>query len=119
MDRFFLAVVVYGVFPLAPLGFELFQAHQIGVGSLVLSTAMYILSLGFASRWKTVFILGLLIGVFFSFVSGVVSVSRSHDLVAISLAWWALGISFGSIVIERFYRHVVLELPVLDAFPGN
>ena len=144
VQNFLLYLFLFMALPLIPVALEFVIMKRITEQSLMITTAMYAIGIGIASRSKALFGITVLICIFFSSLFGVVmhaehgkkelvhtviekqkvgdksqvdGIQRLNDDELPQLAWFAYGaIVFVSMIhaAERYNRHVFDGKPVFE-----
>lgn len=122
-DNFFLAVLFIGIVPLLPAIVELIVTKQIGEQSLMITAAIYSVTIAIASNSRLYFgsflIAGLIEVAIYGSVAGPSTSLSSGEVIGIKVTSYnaaalgdnkvlmiAIAIPFISLVIERIGRHV-------------
>lgn len=77
--EFIIAVLIQGAMPLMPLLLEQLFAGSVKNSSIIISAAMYSISVGFCCKEKTVFVISLITIVILAFLQGVSMQSKIEN----------------------------------------
>jgi hypothetical protein len=113
LQEFVVAMLVYNVLPLLPLAVEWVRFGQVQEANLVLASAMFATTIGFASRNVLVFAVGAGGGLFMAMLTAEVTPNAHQAMHLRSAAIGILAIITLFHTAERIFRHVRRSEPAL------
>jgi hypothetical protein len=110
-QEYYLCILFRLVLPILPILFELWIIGSISSKSLMLTTAMYAISIGNASQYKLMFGLTIIIGIIFSMCFGIVASGSIPLLHSEICAKISIVFIFLIASVEKYTMHVTDRIP--------
>jgi len=109
VQEYLLCIMFQLVLPLLPVAFELWLKNSLSEKSLMISVAIYAISIGNTSRNKLLFGFSVFISIIFSVCFGIVLGGGASPPNSVLSAEVSLGFIFLASAIERYTIHITEE----------
>lgn len=113
-QNFFLSILFRSLMPLLPILLEFIKNGKVNDASVVLSTSMYIITVGITSTDRLMFGLTIIGSIIFAFLYGTLPNTQQVPSFLINISVIVLVFTFILNSLERYNRHCVDRSPIFE-----